>query len=67
MTSDTTGRGLERIICAALTGLLCDPTRDNMLTEIPPTQKQVDFDELGKTAVPYGGVGWVCDSRTTTF
>ena len=62
MTTDTTERGLERIICAALTGHPCDPPRDNTLTEIPPTQKQVNFDELGKTAVPYGGVGWMCSS-----
>ena len=62
MTTDTTERGLERIICAALTGHPCDPPRDNTLTEIPPTQKQVNFDELGKTAVPYGGVGWICGS-----
>ena len=62
MTTDTTERGLERLICTALTGLPCDPPRDNALTEIPPSQKQVTFDELGKTAVPYGGVGWLCGS-----
>ena len=62
MTTDTTERGLERIICAALTGHPCDPPRDNTLTEIPPTLKQVNFDELGKTTVPYGGVGWLCGS-----
>ncbi len=57
MTTDTTERGLERIICAALTGHPRDPPRDNTLTEIPPTQKQVIFDEIGKTRVPYGGAG----------
>ena len=62
MTTDTSERGLERLICTALTGLPCDPSRDNTLTEIPPTQKQVNFEELGKTAVPYGGVGWMCSS-----
>ena len=62
MTTDTSERGLERLICTALTGLPCNPSRDNTLTEIPPTQKQVNFEELGKTAVPYGGVGWMCSS-----
>ena len=62
MTTDTTERGLERLICTALTGLPCEPSRNNTLTEIPPTRKQVIFDEIGKTRVPYGGVGWICGS-----
>lgn len=48
MTADTTERGLERILCNALTGTHYDPIRDNTLTEIPPTRKQVTFDELAK-------------------
>ena len=62
MTTDTTEHGLERLICTALTGLPCERARENTLTEIPPTHKQVNFDELGKTAIPYGGVGWICSS-----
>ena len=62
MTTDTTERGLERLICTALTGLPCDPSRDNTLTEIPPTQKQVSFSGVGKQGTPYGGVGWLCGS-----
>ena len=62
MTTDTTERGLERIICTALTGLPCDPSRDDALTEIPPTQKQVSFGGVRKQGSPYGGVGWLCGS-----
>ncbi|MDE0158125.1 MAG: type I restriction endonuclease subunit R, partial [Gammaproteobacteria bacterium] len=62
MTTDTSERGLERIICAALTGIPCDPARDNTLTEIPSAQKQVSFGGVGKEASPYGGVGWICGS-----
>ena len=62
MTTDTTERGLERIICTALTGHPCDPPRDNTLTEIPPDEKQVSFAAVDKPTTPYGGIGWVCGS-----
>ena len=43
MTTDTTERGLERLICKALTGDPCDP----------PTGRTV-----GEPRASYGGVGW---------
>ncbi len=43
MTTDTTERGLERLICSALTGHPCDPPKARTLAD-------------PKTA--YGGVGW---------
>ena len=43
MTTDTTERGLERLICAALAGHPCEP----------PTAGTV-----GEPAAGYGGVGW---------
>ena len=43
MTTDLTERGLERLICAALTGDPCDP----------PSGRTV-----GERLAPYGGVGW---------
>ena len=45
MTSDTTERGLERLICTALAGHACDP----------PQAGQVAEPHAG-----YGGVGWSC-------
>ena len=42
-TTDTTERGLERLICTALTGHPCDPHAPDTLTEAP---------------APYGGAGW---------
>ncbi len=42
--TDTTERGLERIICTALTGTACDPARDGVVQEPPPGY----------------GAGWVC-------
>ena len=45
MTTDTTERGLERLICAALTGYPCDP---------PKTET------VGEPPAGYGGVGWGC-------
>ncbi|MEA3291605.1 MAG: DEAD/DEAH box helicase family protein, partial [Pseudomonadota bacterium] len=44
MTTDTTERGLERLICTALAGHPCDPIREN---------------EIRKPATTYGGVGWI--------
>ncbi|MDY6954955.1 MAG: type I restriction endonuclease, partial [Thermodesulfobacteriota bacterium] len=44
-TSDTTERGLERLICTALTGHPCDPPRPGDLREPTPA---------------YGGGGWIC-------
>lgn len=45
MTTDTSERGLERLICTAMTGDACDPL-------VGPT--------LGEPAAGYGGVGWSC-------
>ena len=45
MTTDTSERGLERLICTALTGLPCDPPEEGT---------------VGEPAVGYGGVGWSC-------
>ena len=44
MTTDTTERGLERLICTALTGLPCDPTPEY---------------EVGERPAAYGA-GWTC-------
>lgn len=47
MTTDTSERGLERLICMALTGAPCDPgsARADMVRESPAA---------------YGGSGWIC-------
>ena len=45
MTTDTSERGLERLICTALAGHACDP----------PKAGQVSEPRAG-----YGGVGWSC-------
>jgi len=45
MTTDTSERGLERLICTALTGAPCDPTQPGAVREPTPT---------------YGGSGWIC-------
>ena len=45
MTADTSERGLERLICGALTGHPCDPPAAGTVSE-PSTG--------------YGGVGWTC-------
>ena len=45
MTTDTSERGLERLICTALTGHPCDPPREGRVAE---------------THSGYGGVGWSC-------
>ena len=48
MTTDTSERGLERLICAALTGSPCDPGQAGAVRERPAGY----------------GVGWICgDSR----
>ena len=44
MTTDTTERGLERLICTALTGTACDPAQDDVVQEPRPGY----------------GAGWVC-------
>ena len=44
MTTDTSERGLERLICTALTGHPCDPPQPSMVRE--PT-------------TAYGGTGWI--------
>ena len=45
MGTDTSERGLERLICKALTGDLCDPPAACTVGEPPAS---------------YGGVGWSC-------
>lgn len=45
MTTDTSERGLERLICTALTGEPCDPPKEGTVGEPPAS---------------YGGVGWGC-------
>ncbi len=45
MTTDTTERGLERLICAALTGAPCDPGVPQNAVQLRPA--------------PYCG-GWIC-------
>ena len=45
MTTDTSERGLERLICSALTGQPCDPSVAGTVAE---------------PAAGYGGVGWNC-------
>ena len=47
MTTDTSERGLERLICRALTGHPCDSAPAN---------------RLGEPSAGYGGVGWMCGS-----
>lgn len=47
MTTDTSERGLERLICTALTGAPCDPGTPRA-------------DVVRETPVPYGGSGWIC-------
>ena len=44
-TTDTTERGLERLICTALAGHACDPPRAGQVSE---------------PHAGYGGVGWSC-------
>ncbi len=48
-TTDTSERGLERLICTALTGQPCDPTTADGVQELPPI---------------YGGAGWICGSSS---
>ena len=43
MTTDTSERGLERLICTALTGHPCDPPQESRVAEVRPG---------------YGGAGW---------
>jgi len=45
MTTDTTERGLERLICTALSGQPCDPPKPG---------------EVAAPKAGYGGVGWTC-------
>jgi len=46
MTTDTTERGLERLICAALTGSPCD--------------SGAAADDARESTASYGGSGWIC-------
>ena len=51
MSTDTTERGLERLICTALTGSPCDTRQPTAGSE-------------GETTAPSGGVGWTCGQPT---
>ena len=44
MTTDTSEKGLERLICEALTGAACDPTQGGAIAERPSSY----------------GAGWIC-------
>ena len=44
MTTDTSEKGLERLICEALTGAACDPPQKGMIAERPSSY----------------GSGWIC-------
>jgi len=48
VTTDTSERGLERLICTALTGGACDPSA--------PTSA------LAERPAPHGGAGYICGS-----
>jgi type I restriction enzyme R subunit len=48
MTTDTSERGLERMICTALTGSACEPR---------PTGAPM---VLAESSPAYGGTGWIC-------
>ena len=48
MSTDTSERGLERLICMALTGHACDPPKDGQVAE---------------AGTGYGGAGWSGGSR----
>ena len=55
MTTDTSERGLERLICTALTGNACEPP--------PAGTRAGSSSDPGRVAEPaagYGGVGWSC-------
>ena len=45
MSTDTSERGLERLICTALSGHPCEPSPSGTVAEPPAS---------------YGGVGWIC-------
>ena len=45
MTTDTSERGLERLICTALAGHPCDPPKTGGVAE---------------SAFGHGGAGWIC-------
>ncbi len=47
MKTDTSEKGLERLICTALTGAPCDPGT-------------VQADLVREPGAPYGGSGWIC-------
>ncbi len=44
MTTDTSEKGLERLICTALTGAACDPPQNGVIAERPSSY----------------GAGWIC-------
>lgn len=50
MPTDTSERGLERLICTALTGAPCDPGA-------------AQTSAVREPGLPYGGSGWICGSQ----
>ena len=55
MTTDTSERGLERLICTALTGDACEPPLAGTRAG-----SSSGPDGVAETAAVYGGVGWSC-------
>jgi len=53
--SNTTERGLERLICTALTGHPCDPPQPGVVAEAT-----ISFGLLVKASAQAGGAGWIC-------
>jgi type I restriction enzyme, R subunit len=47
MKTDTSEKGIERLICKALTGAPCDPSTS-------------DVNVVGESGASYGGRGWIC-------
>ena len=54
MKTDTTERGLERLICTALAGDPCDPQKPDKARET-----EGPSDRSGGSLSPAGGVGWI--------
>ncbi|MBI3268027.1 MAG: type I restriction endonuclease subunit R [Planctomycetes bacterium] len=55
MASDTSERGLERLICTALTGRPCDPG-----SAAPRAPAGGPADAVHERPAPYGDAGWIC-------
>ena len=49
MTTDTSEKGLERLICTALTGAACDPPQGGAVREWPPATARAGYAETRRT------------------